>query len=164
MDFYPCNIICAVISLFIYVSFRFGVDSYLRYNKNSKTFIRKNKKGLANFWMYKKLHEETDLGNVYYYNLFLLILTPAYFVISISLGWIEILRLPIAVLNFLLCCIQVPSMIFSSTYYNYEYHKKKFVVLEKNKSGRGYNSSFNTVTAVVAVIAFSIYNFVLVFQ
>ena len=56
MNYYTYNIICAIFAVFLYISFRFGVDSYLRVNKNSKTFIRKNKKGFLNYWFYKKIH------------------------------------------------------------------------------------------------------------
>ena len=44
MGFYIFNITCAILSFCIYISFRIGITSYLRVNKKSKTFIRKNKK------------------------------------------------------------------------------------------------------------------------
>ena len=50
-----------MVALFIYISFRFGVDSYLRVNKNSKTYIRKSKKGYLNYWIYKKINEDIYL-------------------------------------------------------------------------------------------------------
>ena len=95
MNFYALNIAYAFICLFIYVSFRMGIGSYLRYKKNSKTFIRKNKNGFLNYWTYKKLHKEINLGYVYYLNLILVILTPVYFLVAISFGWSDVMRLPI---------------------------------------------------------------------
>jgi preprotein translocase subunit SecF len=49
MNFYIYNIICALFAIFIYISFRFGVDSYLRVNKNSKTFTDVYLTGPATF-------------------------------------------------------------------------------------------------------------------
>ena len=158
MNFYVCNIICAVFAIFLYVSFRFGVDSYLRVNKNSKTFIRKSKKGYANYWLYKKIHSEIGLGHIYTLNLFLLILTVTYFCLVICLGWANFLSLPIAICNALLCTVQIPSIIFSDIYWNLEYHKKKVVVLAKNKAGRGFHSSFYAIIEVIGLLAFAIYN------
>ena len=71
MSFHICNVICSIIALFIYISFRFGVDSYLRVNKNSKTYIRKSKKGYLNYWTYKKINEDIGLGNIFHLNVFL---------------------------------------------------------------------------------------------
>lgn len=160
MNFYALNIAYAFICLFIYVSFRMGVGSYLRYKKNSKTFIRKNKNGFLNYWTYKKLHKEINLGYVYYLNLILVILTPLYFLVAASLGWLEITKLPIAILSIVLLCVQVPSMIFSEIYYNYEYHGRPFVILAKNKGGRGFKSSLFNYGCILAVILFVVYNFI----
>ena len=158
MNFYAYNIICAIFAIFLYVSFRFGVDSYLRVNKNSKTFIRKNKKGYANYWLYKKIHSEIGLGHIYILNVFLLILTATYFCLAIFLGWVKFLSLPIAICNSLLCAVQIPSIIFSDIYWNLDHYKKKFVILDKNQAGRGFHSSFYAITEVIGLLIFAIYN------
>jgi hypothetical protein len=137
------------------------VDSYLRVNKNSKTFIRKNKKGYANYWLYKKIHSEIGLGHIYTLNFFLLILTATYFFLAICLGWAKFLSLPIAICNALLCTVQIPSIIFSDIYWNLENHKKKFVILAKNQAGRGFHSSFYAIIEVVGLLTFAIYNILL---
>ena len=159
MSFYGWNIICAIFALFIYISFRWGVDSYLRVGKNSKTFIRKNKKGFLNYWLYKKINSELGLGRIYYLNIFLLVLTLLYCGTVFILGWIELLSLPIAICNAALCLAQIPAILFSDIYYNLEYHKEAFVVLAKNRPGRGFNSSFFTVFGACLLLAFAIYNF-----
>ncbi len=158
MNFYAYNIICAIFAVFLYMAFRSGVYSYLRVNKNSKTFIKKNKKGYVNYWLYKKIHSEIGLGHIYTLNIFLLTLTATYFCLAICLGWAEFLSLPIAICNALLCIAQIPAIIFSDIYWNLEYHKKKFVVLAKNKAGRGFHSSFYAVIEVIGLLAFAIYN------
>lgn len=164
MNFYALNIAYAFICLFIYVSFRMGIGSYLRYKKNSKTFIRKNKNGFLNYWTYKKLHKEINLGYVYYLNLILVILTPIYFLVAISFGWSDLMRLPIGILNLVLICPQAISMVFSEIYHNYEYHKRPFVILAKNNGARGFKSSLFNYGCILATVAFAIYIFVLSLQ
>ena len=158
MSFHICNVICSIIALFIYMSFRIGVNSYLRVNQNSKTYIRKNKKGYLNYWTYKKINEDIGLGNIFYLNVFLLILTPLYFFVSSCFGWVDLLAMPIALCNAILCICQVPAIIFSNTYWNLEYYKRKFVILTKNKSGRGFHSSFYMIFEILGLLAFAIYN------
>lgn len=161
MNFYICNIICAIFALFVYVSFRFGVDSYLRVHKNSKSFIRKNKKGYLNYWTYKKINDEIGLGYIFHLNILLLSLTFLYSLISVCFGWVDFLSLPIAVCNVILCICQIPAIIFSDIYLNLEYYKKKFVILTKNKSGRGFHSSFYAIIEVFGLLAFAVYNITL---
>ena len=158
MNFYIFNIICAIFALFVYMSFRFGVDSYLRVTKNSKTFIRKNKKGVLNYWIYKKINNEVGLGYIFYLNIVLLVFTILYSFFAICFGWAKILQMPIAIINALLCTAQIPAIIFSDAYWNLDYYKRKFVVLAKNKSGRGFHSSFYSIIEVLGLLAFAIYN------
>ena len=161
MNFHIYNVICSMVALFIYVSFRFGVDSYLRINKNSKTYIRKNKKGYMNYWIYKKINDEVGLGYIFHLNIFLFALTFLYSFLSVCFGWVKLLCFPIAICNVLLCIVQVPAIIFSDIYWNLDYYKKKFVILAKNKGGRGFHSSFYTIIEVFGLLAFAIYNITL---
>ncbi len=158
MNFYLYNVICAGFALFVYISFRFSVDSYLRVNKNSKTFIKKSKKGFLNYWIYKKINDEIGLNYVFCLNIILLILTALYFCVTICLGWIKFLYMPIAICNAVLCAVQITAIFFSDIYWNLEYYKKKFVVLKKGESGRGFHSSFYAIIEVIGLLAFAIYN------
>lgn len=158
MNFYIYNIICAIVAIFIYISFRVSITSYLRVNKNSKTYITKNKKGFLNYWIYKQINDDVKLGHVFYLNIYLLTLTLLYVVISVCFGWIKILYLPIAICNVILCVAQIPAIIFSDIYWNLENYKKKFVILAKNKAGRGFHSSFYAIIGSLGILAFAIYN------
>ena len=158
MSFYLYNVICAVFALFIYISFRFSVDSYLRVNKNSKTFIKKSKKGFLNYWIYKRINDEIGLNYVFCLNIILLILTALYFCVTICFGWIELLYMPIAICNAMLCAVQIPTIFFSDIYWNLECYKKKFVILRKNKSGGGFRSSFYAIIEAIGLLVFAIYN------
>lgn len=158
MRFYVWNILCAMVSIIMYASFRMGVNSYLRFNKKSKTYIGKSKKGYLNYWLYKKIDEEVGLGYIFYLNFFLLILTAFYSFLSICFAWVELLSLPVAICNAILCAFQIPAIIFSDSYCNLNDYARKFVVMEKRKFGRGYHSSFYAVFEILLILAFAVYN------
>ena len=163
MDFYVCNIICAVVALYIYISFRISITSYLRINKNSKTYIKKSKKGFLNYWLYKYINDDVQLGYIFYLNISVLVLTLVYVFLSVCFGWIKIFNLPIAICNGILCVAQVPAIIFSDIYWNLEHYKKKFVILAKNityNDGKwhGLHSSFFAIIGILGILSFAIYN------
>ena len=164
MNFYVCNIICAMVALYIYISFRISITSYLRVNKNSKTYIKKSKKGFLNYWIYKHINDDVRLGYIFYLNISMLVLTLVYVFISVCFGWIKVLNLPIAICNAILCAAQIPAIIFSDMYCNLEYYKKKFVILAKNitynkdNQWHGLHSSFYAIIGILGILAFAIYN------
>lgn len=160
MDFYTCNLILSFFALLIYFMFRFGVDDYLRYAKNSKTYIRKSKKGFADFWLYKRIHSEKGIGYVFYLNILLLGLTTVYVIFAVSCGWIEIMQIPVSILSIALCIVQVPSLIFSNIYLSLYYYGVKLVILRK-LSSRGFYSSLYIIIEICGIIAFTVYSFLL---
>ena len=81
MNFHIYNVICAMVAIFIYISFRVSITSYLRVSKNSKTYIKKSKKGFLNYWIYKQINNDIQLGNIFHLNISLLILTLLYVVL-----------------------------------------------------------------------------------
>ncbi len=155
MSFYTLNIIISLFSICIYVSFRIGVHSYLRTNKNSKSFIKKSTKGFPNFLLYKNLKQE--LGRIYHLNLILLFGTAGYTLIALSLAWLDILRLPIAIFYALLCAVQSLAEIFSSIHCNIEEYGTPFIIWRKGRSGHG-RSSVIDFAVVIALTAFAVYN------
>ena len=162
MNFYVYNVICAMVAIYIYISFRISITSYLRVNKNSKTYIKKSKKGFLNYWTYKKINDDVQLGYIFYLNISMLVLTLVYVFLSGCFGWAKILYLPIAICNMLLCIVQIPAIIFSDVYWNLENYNKKFVVFERNKGYRGFHSSFYTIIGILGILSFAIYNICLV--
>ena len=137
------------------------MHSYLRVTKNSKSYIRKSKKGYLNFWIYKKIHAEVKLGYVFYLNAFLLSLTLIYTVTAVGFGWIKALRLPIAICNLLLCAVQIPAAVFSEIYNNLEEYGKRLVLLTKRRYGSGLHSSLLLIAEITMLLAFAIYNITL---
>ena len=149
------NALCALFASLIYVIFRSGAYSYLRINKNSKTFIRKNMRGYANFWFYRKLKQE--LGWIYNLNLILLFGTAAYFIIAISLAWIDILRLPIAIIYVLLSAVQITALVFSDINSNEQEFGTPIVIWRKSSCGRA-RSSVGDLLAIISLVALAIAN------
>ena len=164
MNFYVYNIICAMVALYVYISFRISITSYLRINKNSKTYIKKSKKGFLNYWIYKQINDDVQLGYIFYLNILLLVLTLVYVIFSVCFGWIKILSFPIAICNAVLCIVQIPAIIFSDMYWNLEYYKKRFIILarqitfHKDNKWRGFHSSLYAVIGILLILAFAIYN------
>ena len=150
MDFYFMNVLCALFAALIYVIFRSGVHSYLRINKNSKTFIRKNTRGYANFWFYKNL--KPNLGRIYYLNLILLFGTAAYIIVALSLAWIDILRLPIAIIHALLCAVQITALVFSDINSNKQEFGTPIVIWRKSSCGCA-RSSVGDLLAIIGLVA-----------
>ena len=155
MDFYFMNVLCALFAALIYVIFRSGAYSYLKINKNSKTFIRKNTKGYANFWFYKNL--KPNLGRIYHLNLILLFGTAAYFIIALSLAWIDILRLPIAIIHALLCVVQITALVFSDINSNKQEFGTPIVIWKKSSCGRA-RSSIGDLLAIIGLVALVVAN------
>ena len=156
MDFYLLNILLSFISVGLYASFRIGVKPYLKLNKISKSFIKKRTKGFRNYWFYSSLKQE--LGYVYYLNIILISGTATYSLLAVTLGWSEVLHFPIAVLNALLCTIQISALIFSDISCNKDEYGTPFIIWRKSRSGRG-RSSVQDIIAILALIAFAVYNF-----
>ena len=155
MDFYLLNILCALFSALIYGIFRSGVYSYLRLNKNSKTFIKKSLKGYPNFWLYKNLKQA--LGWIYDLNLILLFGTAAYIIIALSLAWIDILHLPIAIFHALLCAVQIISQVFSDINQNKQEFGTPVVIRRKSTCGRA-RSSIGDLFAIIGLVALAAVN------
>ncbi len=60
--FITCNIISAAFGMFLYITFRSGIYSYLRVSGYSKSYIKKMRKGFFNYLLYTKLHKEGAVG------------------------------------------------------------------------------------------------------
>lgn len=156
MDFYLLNILLSLFGIGLYGSFRIGVHSYLRYKKNSKTFIKKSKKGFGNYWFYSKLKQE--LGYVYHLNLVLLFGTMAYILIALSLAWIDALHLPIAILYAIFCIIQCVGEIFAGIFHNLEEYGKPFVIWSKSKWNGRKHDSLQDIGVIISLIALAVFN------
>ncbi len=85
-------IVIAFYNLLLYAIFRSGIYSYLRLSKMSKAYIKKNRKGFINYWLYHSINKQNSLGILYGLNLIFLIATFTFMVFAITLGFIEALQ------------------------------------------------------------------------
>ena len=139
--FYFLMIVIALYNLLLYANFRSGIYSYLRLSKMSKTYIKKNKKGFINYWLYHSINKQNSLGILYGLNLIFLVATFTFMVFAITLGFIEALQSTLIVFSIVLCAIEIPCVIIASTYSNIEDYGKPFILLAKRKHLRGFTSS-----------------------
>ncbi len=126
MPFPIANLILLLLVFCTYFHFRIGVYSYCRLEKMSKTYIRKYKKGILNFWLYAKLHKQKNLGALYYLNLIYLF-TLIVFIFVFSLSWLPFLKTPVIIIGLLLGVASVPVFIVGEFYLNIENVGQPFV-------------------------------------
>ncbi len=139
---YLHHIACALYSVCIYAWLRIGIDNCLRYNKHSKTYISKNKRGFANYWFYKKLHSDGELSLGYYLNGALLLLTLAFSSLAVSLGWCVPLGMLFLAFSMILFVLQAAAITYTATYFNLYIFGRPFVLWQRNERGyRGHSST-----------------------
>ena len=107
----------------------------------SKTYIKKNRKGFINYWLYYSINKQNSLGILYGLNLIFLIATFTFMVFVITLGFIEALQSILIVFSIVLCIIEIPCVIIASIHSNIEDYGKPFIFLAKRKHMGGYTSS-----------------------
>ena len=151
--------VIAFYNLLLYTFFRSGIYSYLRLSKMSKTYIKKNRKGFINYWLYHSINKQHSLGILYGLNLIFLTMTVAFILFAITLGYIRILQPILFVFAILLCIIEIPCTIIASIHSNTEDYGRPFVFLAKIKHSRGYTSSLLewlswALTAVMICLSF----------
>lgn len=131
--FYLSNLFFVVYSLFLYAWFRCGIYDYFRVSGRSKTFINKNRQGLKNYWLYTQLHAQCPLGVRYPLNCLFLFVLIVYSVLTLSLGYLPFLRIPIRVLAILLGCVQLPALLSVAKYEALAKFDRPFVLFEREK-------------------------------
>ncbi len=144
MPFPLLNLILLLLGFFTYFHFRSGVYAYCRISKMSKIYIRKNTKGISNFWLYSQLHKQDDLGVLYYLNLIYLFSLTAFLIVS-ALSWVPFLKIPVIIIGLLLGIATIPVFFTSLIYTNIEDVGKPFVVFEVFKGYNGKSRRFASV-------------------
>lgn len=157
--FYFFMIVIAFYNLLLYAIFRSGIYSYLRLSKMSKTYIKKNRKGFINYWLYHSINKQNSLGVLYGLNLTFLIATITFMIFAITLGYIKVMQPILFALSIVLCIIEIPCAIIASIHSNNEDYGKPFVFLAKRKHIRGYTSSLIdwlswSITAIFIYLSF----------
>ena len=167
--FYFFMIVIAFYNFLLYAIFRSGIYSYLRLLKMSKTYIKKNRKGFINYWLYYSINKQNSLGILYGLNLAFFIVTLAFMLSTITVGYIRTLQPILFAFSIVVCVIEIPCMIIASIHSNNEDYGKPFIFLAKRKHWRGYTSSLIdwsswTITAFLIYLSFQqlwLYTFLL---
>lgn len=144
MEFFLVNLVFMLISLFAYIYFRTGISAYCSLMKMSKSFIRKNKKGVSNYWLYKQLHQEKNLGSFYYIN-YLFLSSLAAFVFISMFSWVKWMRIPVIVVGIALGLIEIPAIFKALISINREEIGRAFVLFSVFKGYNGKSRRFATV-------------------
>ena len=134
-------LIFAVYSVGVYAWFRSGIYNYLRVNKVSKTYIRKHRKGLCNYWLYCDIHREHSLGVLYPLNIVFLILLMAFWMVGVLFGWLEAMKIPTVVASICLCLIELPAIILTQRYDCLAEYGRPFVWFRRRNESKQYDSS-----------------------
>lgn len=142
MDFFLINLFFLFISLYAYIYFRCGIGAYCKLRRMSKTFIRKNKKGAANYWLYKQLHNQKNLGSLYYIN-YIFLIGLAAFTLVFAFSWIEWMRIPLIITGIVLGLIEIPAIFEAMVQINRKEFGKPFVFFRvvRGYNGRRWHSS-----------------------
>ncbi|MBP3301434.1 MAG: hypothetical protein J6M34_08040 [Clostridia bacterium] len=95
----------------------------------SKTYQRKNKKGAANYWLYQQLHQQKDLGSLYYLNYAFLIGFGAFLFVFLFC-WIPWMKTPTLVMGIALGLIETACIFKAMCEFNLEEFGRAFVLFE----------------------------------
>ncbi len=125
-----------MLNIWLYFSFKSSIDIYLRLKKNSKTYIKKNTKGFRNYWFYEKIHKEQSLGFWYYINIVYLFAVLIVTFVVITIGYLEFMEIPVAVLVTLLAVIESVAIGFSTICNNIQDYGTPFVLFRYASFGK----------------------------
>ena len=110
---YFLNLILILILGLSYLMSRGAIDSWIRLRGRSKTFIRKHKKGIKNYWLYEELHKELNLGVMYYLNKWFVFMYPITFALMFVLGCLKSVTYITAMLFTILTLIMIVIIYFA---------------------------------------------------
>ena len=139
--FYFYSVVIVLYNLLLYTNFRSGIYAYLRLSKMSKSNIKKNRKGLKDYWLYQSINKQTPLGSLYSLNYIFLISTVVFTILVVATGFIKMIQPFLVVIAIILWLVEIPSSIIASIYSNKMEYGRAFVFLAKRKYMRGYSSS-----------------------
>ena len=159
--FYFLQMVIVLYNLLLYFLFRGGIYSYLRLSKMSKTNIKKNQKGCANYWLYQSIHQQHPMRILYWSNGVFLTATIVCSTTILVLGSIKALQPFVWICSLILCLLEIPAAIMTSIYHSKEEYERAFVLFIKRKESNGYDSSLLDmfswwVTAVLIYISYGL--------
>ena len=116
---YFLNLFLMILLGLSYLLSRSVIVIWLRLRGRSKTYIRKNKKGMNNYWWYEEIHKEHNLGVVYYLNKWFTVIFPVTFALAFFLGCFKPITYITAALFTILCVIMMVLIVFQGIIYSH---------------------------------------------
>lgn len=156
MRFFIIHVIYVLYSVAIFWGFRFCVEACLRAKGKSKTYIKKSKKGLRNYWFFEKVHREIGLGLGYQLNIALLSATLVYSVFVTALGWMPAFQVAAAILSVILASLQVPAILWGFIWDNRAEFGTFFVLFRRRAHARYF--PFCDLLSALLPICFTVWN------
>lgn len=136
MKFFVFHISYVLFSAAVFWALRFCMDACLRAKGKSKTYLRKSKKGLRNYWFFEKAHREIGLGLGYRLNIALLPATLVYSVFVAASCWIPAFQAAAAAWSVALAGIQIPAILWGFAWSNQAEFGTFFVLFRRSAHAR----------------------------
>ena len=153
INFYFISLILQLLPALFYFLFRSSVSTWLQRSKHiSRSKSNKFKKGIKNFWWYQALHEEVNLGAIYYMNKAFTILWPFLFVFTLLTGYVKVMSLVLVPLHILLYLLTGCMVAFSNVQDKLELYGKPVVLFRIQPFSKRVDSSIFDVFWVVFMV------------
>ena len=153
VTYYFISIILLLVPPLFYVRFRLYVKSYLTRKHVNKKTGKRLMKGKRNFWWYEAIHNEVNLGMLYYLNKIITILYPVNLLLSLCLGWIRVVTPIVSGLYAIISVLTAAMSIFSSVQHNLETYGRPIVILRISKQNGTESLIFDLTAAAFPLTA-----------
>ncbi len=151
--FYLFAFLFVIYQFFLYALFRGAIYDYLRMSKVSKTYIRKNRKGIKNYWLYSQIHKEYSLGALYYINIIYLFSILLFLLMVVLFGQAKEAYVLLILLAVIICLIEIPCSVFASVIGCKAEFGKPFVLFAiRKETSEIYSSLIDYAAALVPVV------------
>ena len=162
---YVIHLVFLTIIAGYYMMFRLSMRHWFKTRKIKRSEINRLTKGKKNYWWYEALHQEYNLGAVYYLNKSFTVLYAVTTFMMIAFGWIREMIIFNAVLYALVCILGGVMSMFTSLQDNLEAYGKPVVLYKSNGVGLGHaDSIFYDLFKVGLILFFAFMECKLVFD
>lgn len=157
--FYVVNLLTAGYALILYVMFRSAIYDWLRWERVSKSSLKKNRKGFGNYWFYRFFYRKQLPNHLYYLNVLFFASLALFLAAVIPFGYLDVMQRPIAYLSVVLWLSEVPCVVATTRIEAITQYGKSFVWWVKRKAGsHGYDSSVLTLSSALPPLLLMIGN------
>lgn len=154
IQFYFVSLCALLLPAMLYFLFRGSVRTWLQCSKQiNRSKFYKFTKGIKNFWWYQALHEEVNLGAIYYMNKAFTVLCPALFVLTLLTGYIKVMSLVLGPLHFLVHLMAAIMIFFAQMQDHLELYGKKIVLFKRAPVVKRVDSTILDILFVLVILA-----------